>query len=368
MDTFQAPAMNFNCTSNKRILGDAPVEADGSAAFEVPADRFVFFQLLDRDKMMVQSMRSGTAFMPGEQAGCAGCHERRLEGAAVAPAAGLPGALRRAPSALQDWFGPAREFNYLTEVQPVFDRACVRCHDYGQEAGRVLNLAGDLGLVFNTSYLELHIKSARRWEPDAPGAPKLLIKAVHDGPPEVLPPYAWGSHRSRLVDVARSEHYGAKLSGEALERIVTWIDLNAPYYGSYHSVYGENVYGRAPLENRQMSLLAELTGLPYRRPEEHTRLNHRPVAGTELAGSQVDFTRPELSLCLAGIRATDPRYAKAVEIIRQGQANLRRQPREDMLGPAARPVLALERERHGRCCRQQAAEASARAALLDGAR
>ena len=38
----------------------------------------------------------------------------------------------------------------------MFDRHCVRCHDYGQPAGEKLNLAGDLGLVFNTSYLELH--------------------------------------------------------------------------------------------------------------------------------------------------------------------------------------------------------------------
>ena len=360
MDTFQRPAMNFNCTNNKRILGDAPVEPDGSAYFEVPADRFVFFQLLDAEKMMVQSMRSGATLMPGEQTGCVGCHEGRREGARYGAGATKPLALQRPPSRLASWFGPPREFNYLTEIQPIFDRACVSCHDYGKEAGKVLNLSGDVGLVFNTSYLELHLKSARRWSPDAPEAPKRLINVVHDGPPEVLPPYAWGSHRSRLVDLLREEHYDVSLSRDELQRIATWIDLNAPYYGSYHSVYGENVYGRAPLANRQMARLAELTGLPYQRPENHMRLNHGPIAGTELAGSQVNFTRPELSACLTPLDPREQRYQQAIAIIREGQANLRRQPREDMLGPNAQPTLPVEVTRCERCRQQQSAETAAR--------
>lgn len=152
--------------------------------------------------MMVQSMRSGTAIRPGETTGCAGCHEDRLSG--PPPGAGNPPmALAREPSELKPWHGPPREFNYLSEVQPVFDKHCVGCHDYGQEAGDVLNLAGDLGLVFNTSYLELRRKSSLRWFPEPADAGKRLVKVVDDGPPEVLPPYAWGSHCSKLVDVIR---------------------------------------------------------------------------------------------------------------------------------------------------------------------
>lgn len=362
MDTFQAPAMNYNCTSNKRILGEVPVEADGSAHFEVPADKFIFFQALDADGMLVQSMRSGTTLQPGERTGCVGCHEGRLSGAALP--ADLPLALRREPSRLEPWYGPPREFNYLTEVQPVFDRYCVRCHDYGQPAGEKLNLAGDLGLVFNTSYLELHRKSARRWFPDPPGGQKLLIKAVHDGPPEVLPAYAWGSHRSRLVDVLRAGHEDVELDGESFARIVTWIDLNAPYYGSYYSVYRDHVYGRAPLDDAQLARLAELTGLPYKVPAEHVNLNHTSLAGTELDGSQVNFTRPELSPCLARFADQhDPRCGEALAIIRAGQARLATQPREDMLGPGAVPVAELDQQRDARCQRQQQCEAAVRQAM-----
>ncbi|MFA6563237.1 MAG: hypothetical protein WCV00_15105 [Verrucomicrobiia bacterium] len=363
MDTFQAPAMNYNCTSNKRILGDAPVEADGSAHFEVPPDKFIFFQALDADGMMVQSMRSGATIQPGERAGCIGCHEYRLSG--VTLPARTPLAMRRAPSQLKPWHGPPREFNYLTEVQPVFDRHCVRCHDYGKPAGTKLNLAGDLGLVFNTSYLDLHRKSARRWFADAPNGPKLLIKAVHDGPPEVLPAYAWGSHRSRLVDVLRAGHQDVKLDRESFDRIVTWIDMNAPYYGSYYSVYRDNVYGRAPLDDRQMARLAELTGLPYKVPSEHTRLNQKKIEGNELCGSQVSFTRPELSPCLAKFTdKNDARYREALAIIEAGEERLARQPREDMMGTRAMPVVAIDLERDGRCQTRSQSEAAARQAML----
>ena len=124
--------MNYNCTNNKRILGDAPVEADGSAYFEAPPDRFLFFQLLDQQGRMIQSMRSGTTAMPGEQVGCVGCHENRRTSVLTD---GMPLAMHRPASVLKPWYGPEREFSYLAEVQPVFDKHCVSCHDYGKEAG-----------------------------------------------------------------------------------------------------------------------------------------------------------------------------------------------------------------------------------------
>jgi hypothetical protein len=371
-DTNQAPAMNFNCTNNKRILGDAPVEADGSVYCEVPADRFVFFQLLDANKMMVQSMRSGTTLMPGEHAGCVGCHESRLEASLSASAS--PTAFKRRPVPLQTWYGAPRDFNYLTEVQPVFDAHCVKCHDTGKEAGKKLNLCGDVGLVFNTSYLDLHIKSAMRWYPDPPGAEKRLIKVVHDGPPDVLPPFAWGSHRSRLVDILKAGHRDVKLTDEEMARIITWIDINAPYYGSYHTAYGDNLFGRVPLTFLQLDELSALTDLPYRWDAKTGRgviredhLHHDPaVRNTELTGSQVDFTRPENSVCLTRLDPGDPRYARALAIIREGQANLRRQPREDMIGPEPEPVLASDVSHARHDLRQQACEREARKESLAG--
>ena len=39
----QAPAMNWTSFELKQILGEVPVAEDGSACFEVPAGKFVYF-------------------------------------------------------------------------------------------------------------------------------------------------------------------------------------------------------------------------------------------------------------------------------------------------------------------------------------
>jgi len=73
----QAPGMNWHSFENKRILGTVPVENDGSVNFETPSGRYLYFQLLDENKKMIQSMRSGVIIHPGETNGCIGCHEDR---------------------------------------------------------------------------------------------------------------------------------------------------------------------------------------------------------------------------------------------------------------------------------------------------
>jgi len=349
IDATQAAAMNWNLTNNKRIIGDVPVEADGSVFFKAPANTFLYFQALDENKMMVQSMRSGTLIQPGETTGCIGCHDRRLSAVPNNPRI----AWSKPAVAPEPWYGPSREFNYLTEVQPVFDRHCVSCHDYGSDTHGGLNLAGDLGLVFNTSYLELHRKSATRWSPDPPGAPKRLIKAIHDGPPAVLPPLAWGSHRSKLIDVMRGEHYGISVSREDIERVATWIDLNAPYYGSYMTAYGDNPFGRSPLTGAQLERLSDLVG--------------RPVGdiGSERSGSQVSFTRPKLSPCLDGFAdKSDPKYAEALAIIEAGRDQLQRQAREDMLGHRTLPVHPDDVKRYRRYLEWMQTEQANRRAIV----
>ena len=57
------------------LHGIVPVEADGSARFQVPAGRNLFFQALDADFMEVQRMRTFVNFQPGETRSCVGCHE-----------------------------------------------------------------------------------------------------------------------------------------------------------------------------------------------------------------------------------------------------------------------------------------------------
>ncbi|MCA9434041.1 MAG: hypothetical protein KC940_26205, partial [Candidatus Omnitrophica bacterium] len=320
-----APAMNWHDFNNKRILGTVPVEKDGSAHFSVPANKFVYFQLLDDRGMMVQSMRSGTILQPGETIGCVGCHDHQHSAPAVKEA-GPPLALRRPPDELEGWYGESRLFSYQKEVQPVFDKHCVSCHDYGKEEGDRLNLSGDRTLTFNTSYNEL-------WR-------KGYLDVVVAGPSGTQPPYSWGSHASLLVKVlleGHEEHENLNLSNEDFDRIVTWIDLNAPYYPHYSSAYPENPGGRSPLNNAQIQRLEELTGVTFSESLNHTA-NRGPL---------INFDRPTLSHVLERIDEKDSKeYAESLAIIKEGQANLERQPRADMDGFRPSPVDELRQEKY----------------------
>ena len=333
-----APAMNWHSFENKRILGTVPVEQDGSAHFDVPAERFVFFQLLDEDGMMVHSMRSGVNLQPGETQGCVGCHEDRNSTPPTATTSLL--ALQRAPSQLTGWYGPPREFNYQAEVQPVFDRHCAGCHDFQQPAGEKLRLVKDRSLAFNASYTDL-------WRLG-------YIQCVGGGGATVMPAKSWGSHASKLVRVLRDghpDHKDVRLSAEELDRIVTWIDLNAPYYPVYESAYPDNPCGRSPIDSQQLKQLGELTKATF-------VTGHNGQART-----QISFERPALSPCLQKLDTSSEKYTQALQIIQAGKANLTKTPRADMGGFVP---CEIDQERLQRYDQRTVVEKSNRAAILEG--
>ena len=49
----------------------------------------------------------------------------------------------------------------------------------------------------------------------------------------MLPPYAYGSTSSPLMDYLEPSHYGVQLTAEEKERVACWIDLNVPFAGSW---------------------------------------------------------------------------------------------------------------------------------------
>jgi hypothetical protein len=324
---YQAPGMNWHDFTAKRILGDVPIEKDGSAYLQVPSDTFIYFQALDENKMMVQSMRSGTVVQSGETQSCIGCHEDRLKTDAAA-AAGVTLAGKRTPSKLAGWYGPARAYSYAAEVQPVFDKHCVKCHDFGKKAGEKLILAGDRNPYFNASYIDLWI-----WR-------RKLVKLVGGGPAEVQQAFSWGSHPSKLSKVIRTKpgkHKDLKLSTEDYERIYTWLDMNGPYYPSYACAYPNSQSGRSPIPTREMQKLCSLTGMNY----GSLRSNGRGER------AQISFERPELSPCLKRIKAgkESDAYKQAIAIIQAGSAALKAKPRCDMKGfvPCAEDKKRLDK-------------------------
>jgi hypothetical protein len=60
-----------------RILGEAPVEPDGSFFVRVPADTPFFIQTLDTQGTVLLTQRSWMWVRRGTSRGCVGCHENK---------------------------------------------------------------------------------------------------------------------------------------------------------------------------------------------------------------------------------------------------------------------------------------------------
>ena len=129
--------------SLERVLGTVPVEEDGSAYFEVPAGRPVFFVALDENDRSVKRMHSFVSVMPGETTSCVGCHEPRTT-SPLQQQLGTLAALARQPSKIEPFDGLPDVLDFPRDIQPILDQHCVECHNYQRREGGVL-LTGDLG-------------------------------------------------------------------------------------------------------------------------------------------------------------------------------------------------------------------------------
>ncbi len=90
----------------KVLYGTTPINKDGSAVFEVPANLPLTLQVLDDEGKELVQMRSWFSAMPGEKLSCIGCHESQNEAPPASrkppgrpPARSTNGTARLAPSA-----------------------------------------------------------------------------------------------------------------------------------------------------------------------------------------------------------------------------------------------------------------------------
>lgn len=206
----------------RRMIGTVPVESDGSAMFKIPANTPVALQPLDQEGKAMQQMRSWFVGMPGEVVSCVGCHER--QNSSAAPKLGM--AARKAPVEPTPWRGPKRGFSFLREVQPVLDKYCVGCHNGSKEGRpnfadtRIVPTSGGISDL-PVSYLNLH-PYVRRNGPE--------------GDYHVLTPLEFHANTSLVIQMLRKGHYNVQMDAEGWDRLLTWIDINVPAYGTYHEV------------------------------------------------------------------------------------------------------------------------------------
>jgi len=239
----------------KRVMGTVPVYEDGSAKFRVPANLPISLQPLDEEGKALQLMRSWMTAMPGEVVQCSGCHEPQN----TAPPLRTSLALNRPADEITEWYGPMRGFSYPREVQPVIDRHCVGCHN-GQPRPDGTTLAdlrgsvkisdwklvtagngGNRGGKFSVGYAELH-RYCRR-----PG----IESDYH-----MLEPMEYHADSTQLVQMLKKGHYNVNLDAEGWDRLITWIDLNCPYHGTW----GEEIANPGVQRARRRELLLLYAG------------------------------------------------------------------------------------------------------------
>jgi hypothetical protein len=245
-----------------RVIGTVPVNDDGSAHFKAPAGIPLYFQALDENYLEVRRMRTFVTFQPGEIRGCTGCHETRDE--APSGYAGIPSAVNTEPEApTPPSWGNRVLPDYELHIQPIIERHCASCHGGDEPDG---------GLEFTARKIDGYCQSYRTmfglspdeptpvqegWSyklfyPDAP-APKRDKKALQRmernqypgqlvavsdrfSDASITAPRQFGSARSPLIlallnePVHRDE---VNMSRSDWIDLVTWVDLNAPYWGSF---------------------------------------------------------------------------------------------------------------------------------------
>lgn len=216
----------------ERVIGTVPVEEDGSAHFEVPALKQLFFVALDEQDRSVKRMQSFTSVMPGENLSCVGCHEHRSQ----LPDYEMPAmvqALQRPASPIARFEGLPDVVDYHRHIQPVFDRHCTSCHNFDQYDGS-LSLEGDLGPVWGHAYYAL-----------------LARKLVGDGRNGYgnQPPRTIGSSASPLLDYLDGSHYDAKLTEPERRLVWMWVESAAPYAGTYAALRNEAEMGLSGVGN-----------------------------------------------------------------------------------------------------------------------
>ena len=365
----------------ERILGTVPVEADGSANFEVPANRSLFLIALDADGNSVKRMQSFLTVMPGETASCVGCHENRTD---APPPAGYKMAFARLASKITPVPDIPDVFDFPRDIQPILDRHCLSCHNPDKPEGGVA-LDGDHGPFYSHSYVALTVH-----------------RQVKDGRNQAksnYPPYALGATASPLMRKLDGSHHDVKVPDSDKNKIRYWIESAAPYIGTYaglgtgciggyatnepidnnDSAWPESKSAAEVINSRCASCHQGVIRLPRNLSDEHAVSFWRPDwIDPVLPWSRhfvFNLTRPEKSSILLGPLAksaggrgacksilpdgkrgdavevfkdtADPDYLAILAMVRAGRAKLEEIKRFDMPGFQPRPEYLREMKRYG---------------------
>ena len=235
----------------KRVLGTVPVQPDGSACFRVPANTPIAVQPLDEDGQALQVMRSWFTLQPGEQASCVGCHESQKS----APLTTRAEAFRHMPSEIQPgWHAPHRGFSFAREVQPVLDRYCAGCHGDTPPEGMEIRcghefpyLRGDRMIQDWNTQISGGVGPERggQFSESYAALQRFVRRPGIESDLHMLSPMDFHFSTTELGQLLHKGHYNVNLNEESRQRLIVWVDLNAPYHGTWRETHPcQDTYAR----------------------------------------------------------------------------------------------------------------------------
>lgn len=305
----------------KAIIGETPIHPDGSVMVKVPAMKSLYYQVLDAQGQVIQTMRSWDTNRPGEIKACIGCHSYARNAAPASP--DQPAiASRSAPAELEPfaatgWTG----FSFARHIQPILDRSCVRCHA-GPAHKNGIDLRGNefatdgrAQRTWSRAYLDLTASTQRKdgsfsGNPDGP-----QVKWINKmSKPSILEPYSAGAAKSPLIALLRKGHHEVKLSDAELRTLCAWIDLVVPYCGDYHegAVWndGESKYYRYYEDKRLVHKQEESAEL--QRHNEGVRADSWYVADTP--DLEIELARAGTNVLTRKIAARDLSHGAELDL------------------------------------------------------
>jgi mono/diheme cytochrome c family protein len=278
-------ALAWTC---KNYLGEVPVEEDGSAYFEVPAGKMVFFQALDGEGRCVRSMRTFVQAAPGTTRGCIGCHEDKK---AAYPPLNRPAiAQQKPPARLKDESWGSGVLDYPSMVQPVLDRHCVKCHGGEEGFAAGLDLGGGWTEFFNISYENLVSRREVQYKSTLIAGVCSMNGTAHYSA-QIFPAYAIGSGAAPLAKVLVEGDLGHEdrfeMSRAERDLVLAWIDGNGPYHGTWN--HTPRAFQLSDWQDTRRKLVAEMTAAGCMRCHD---------AGVRFENDWFNFRNPEFSRIL----------------------------------------------------------------------
>ena len=190
--------------------------------------------------------------MPGEYVSCIGCHENPSVTARPLQI------VQRAPDTIKPPEGrdKPRTWSFLREIQPILQRRCSGCHDKDpcEEVAKCPKDKQDV-FVFSMDAYPLFTRGdkpnladfrpmqiqMKRFNDDHVGCYSksyfYLQPYVRRPGPEsdyyLQNPLEYHANTSPLVQMLKAGHHGVELTDTEWRRLYTWIDLNAPFWGTW---------------------------------------------------------------------------------------------------------------------------------------